>query len=1046
MRKSGLAVTFLILCLVVAGLISPVIAAENDAEKLWELGEQAYNAGRYREALSYYERSLPLCAGNLECTASDLNGIGAVYEALNDDRRAVKYYEEALAAARKINNRDLIATNLFNVGAAYSRTFHQYEKALGLFEESLAIFRELNNRESLAFVLFSAGKAAQVLGRYEKALSYFEQSLKMNRELKDLRGVAGSLNLIATVYANLGQLEKPLAYYEEALRINRQLALPDEIAITLRNRGDLYCDLVQFDRALSSYEEALDIQTKNGLKGDMAVTLNNIGTVYKDLNQYDKALTYFEASLKMSRELDRSPDIATNLNNMGDTYASSGRSDKALAAYQESIDLERKIDRPAKMAIVLNNMGMEQFRLGRYGQALRYLNEALGIERKLNNPHAIAARLNNIGAVTLRQGKYREAEEVFLERKNLQGRIAKTKLIHAGLIETYLIVKRYDEALALLNETPPVWRDSRVRHMEFHTQYGQALRGKGRLKEAGLALLTAVALSEEMRQQAGDKEGFFAGGGYIGRSTPHRLLVSVLAERAMRGEAIEQEFKPYGRDLASAAFYFAELTKARTLLEAMAGAARKHDEPEVSSEIKNKEKAILKQLAEIEASWETVYKKGEVVLKELSKRKETLEGELSALVSEIRTRYPKYTALKYPKPVPANELTLRAGEVLVEFALTGNEGYAFIIRKNGISRIYRLNIDQTALEEKIRKFMEPLNRNDPSAFSVKAAKELYEVLFSGALKDAGETETFVVVPDGMLGLLPFEALITREGRDHKDSSYVGDNRTITYSQSATALALTRLLKPSEAIKPLFALGNPVYDRSDPRYLAFKQGGPPPVATKDAAQFAYRGVTVLSKGDSEWEEVTYPPLPETEDEVRAIAKLLGVRPELPDVLLNISASETNLRKASLKDYRYLHFATHADLPGKVRGIKEPFMILGQVENRGTDDGFLTLSEVLALKLDADMVVLSACSTGKGKMMEGEGVANFSRAFQYGGAKSVVVSLWEVASGPAVEYMKAFYGHLKAGKSRAEALRLARNEIKAKYPNPFFWAVFILHGEG
>jgi len=582
--------------------------------------------------------------------------------------------------------------------------------------------------------------------------------------------------------------------------------------------------------------------------------------------------------------------------------------------------------------------------------------------------------------------------------------------------------------------------------MEYRTQYARALRGKGRLKEAAHELLTAVLLSEEMRQQAGDKEGFFAGGGYIGRSTPHRLLVSVLAERAIHGETIEQEFKPYGRDLASAAFYFTELTKARTLLEAMAGAARRHDEPEVPSGIKSKEEAILKQLSEIDAGWETAYKKGEAVLNTLSKKKEELERELRSLVSEIRTRYPRYAALKYPKPAPASELLLRADEVLIEFALTGDEGYVFVIRKDGINGIYRLNVHQEALAEKVRAFMEPLNTNKPSAFSVKAASELYEMLFSDAIKDAKDAEKFVVVPDGILGMLPFEALITKEGRDHKDSSYVGDKRTITYSQSATALALIRLLRSSEARKPLFALGNPVYGRSDPRYSAYKQGVSPPIATKDAAQFAYRGVTVLPKGDGEWEEVTYPPLPETEDEVRAIAKLLGVRAEPPDVLLNISASETNLRNASLKDYRYLHFATHADLPGKVQGIKEPFMILGQVENRGADDGFLTLSEVLALRLDADMVVLSACSTGKGKMMEGEGVANFSRAFQHAGTKSVVVSLWEVASGPAVEYMKAFYGHLKAGKNRAEALRLSRGEIKAKYPNPFYWAVFILHGEG
>lgn len=1046
MRSVARCVKILALCLVAAAMAGFAGAAQDDAEKLWELGEKAYNAGGYREALSYYERSLSLCGENLECMASDLNGIGAVYEALDDDKKALPYYEQALAAARKIDNRDLIATNLYNVGAVTSRTFHQYEKALGFFEESLTLFRDLDSKESLGVVLFHAGKAAQVLGRYEKALSYFDQSLKTSRELKNLNGVAGNLNLIANVYADLGQLDKPLAYYQEALRINRKLNDQPEIAITLRNIGNLYCDLIQFDKALSFYDEALDIQKKNGLKNEMAATLNNIGTVYKDLNQYDKALTYYEASLKTNRELGRSPDMATNLNNMGNAYASLGKSDKALAAYQESLDLERQVNRPAKMAIVLNNIGMEHFRLGRYDQALKHLNEALEIERKLNNPHAIAARLNNIGAVHLREKRYRGAEDIFLERKDLQGRIAKTKLIHAGLIETYLALKRYDEALALLRETPPVWRDNRVRHMEYHTQYGLALRGKGQLKGSGHELLKAVLISEEMRQHAGDKEGFFAGGGYISRSAPHRLLVSVLAERAMRGETIEQEFESYGRDLASAAFHFAELTKARTLLEAMAGAARKYDEPEVSAEIKRKEEAIRKQLAEIEAGWETAYKKGEAVLNTLANKKEELERELSSLVSEIRTRYPRYAALKYPKPAPASELSLRADEVLIEFALTGDEGYVFVIRKGGINRIYRLNVHQEALEEKVRAFMEPLNTNKPSAFSVKAASELYEMLFSAAIKDARDAEKFVVVPDGMLGLLPFEALITKAGRDHKDSSYVGDERTITYSQSATALALIRLLRSSEAGKPLFALGNPVYGRSDPRYIAYKQGGPPPIAARVAAQFAYRGVKVLPKGDGEWEEVTYPPLPETEDEVREIAKLFGVRPEPPDVLLNISASETNLRNASLKDYRYLHFATHADLPGKVQGIKEPFMILGQVENRGADDGFLTLSEVLALKLDADMVVLSACSTGKGKMMEGEGVANFSRAFQHAGTKSVVVSLWEVASGPAVEYMRSFYGHLKAGKNRAEALRLSRNELKAKYPNPFYWAVFILHGEG
>ena len=1036
----------LILLLALIASVGLAYGGKNEAESLWELGEKAYDAGRYSEALSYYEKSLSKCAGDIECAASNLNGIGAVYEALDDDKKALKYYEDALAAARKINNKDLIATNLFNAGAIYNRTLNQYERALDIFDDSLKIFRELNDKKSVAIVLFNMGKALNSLGRYEKALSIFNESLKINREINSQQGIAGNLNLIGSVYSSMGQYDKPLLYYQEALKINRQLNNFQEIATTLRNIGDAYCDLVEHDKALAYYQDALDIQKKRNLRYDMTITLTNIGAFYKDLNQYDKALSYYEQSLKISRELDNSAMIATNLNNIGNVYASLGKSDTALSYYQQTLDMEKRLNRPHKTAITLNNIGMEYFRLGRYEQALNYLREALKIEKKLNNPHNIAARLNNIGAVYLRQTKYREAEEVFVERKDIGKRIAKIRLRHAGLVEVYLATKRYDEALALLKEIPPSWKEGSQFRMEYHTQYGLALKGKDNLRESASELLKAVSIVEEIRHGVSEKGGFFTGGGYISRLMPHRLLVSVFSERAMAGEMIAEEFKPYGKDFASAAFYFAELTKARTLLESMAGAARKHDETEMPPEIKIKEDSILKQLSEIEDNWETAYKKGEAVFNKLLKRKEGLDKELNSLISEIRSKYPRYAAFKYPKPIPAEELSLKENEVLIEFALTGDKGYVFVIRKGGVNRIHRINIHREALEGRVKSFMEPLNAGKPSEFSIKASKELYEMLLSQAMKDVKDTERLIIVPDGILGLLPFEALITKEGRDYKDSLYVGDKWTITYSQSATAFALTRLLKPSEAKKPLFALGNPVYDKSDPRYIAYKKGDSQQIAAKDVKQYAYRGITVLPKGEREWEEVIYSSLPETEDEVREIAKLFGVKPEMPEVLLNISANETNFRNTFLKDYRYIHLATHADLPGKVQGIKEPFIILGQVENRREDDGFLTLSEVLELKLDADMVVLSACSTGKGKMMEGEGVANFARAFQHAGAKSVVVSLWEVASEPAVEYMKAFYGHLKAGKSRAEALRLSRKEIKAKYPNPFYWAVFILHGEG
>jgi len=1033
--------------------VNAAYAAKDEAERLWELGEKAYNAGKYHEALPYYHKSLSQCAGNLECVASNLNGIGAVYEALDDDRKAFKYYEDALTAARKANNRDLIATNLFNTGAIYHRTFNQYEKALSLFEESLRLFRALNDRKSGAIVLFNMGKSLNSLGRYDRALSVLNESLRINRELKDQQGMAGSLNVIGNVYANLGQYDKPLAYYQEALQINRRLNNFQEIAVGLRNIGDAYSDLVERDKAFTYYQEALDIQRKRKeLRFDMVITLTNMGALYKGLDQYDKALSHYEESLKISRELDNTAMLATNMNNIGNVYASLGKSDTALSYYQQSLKLDRKLNRPQRIAVTLNNIGMEYFRLGQYEKALSSLNEALEIEKKLNNPHNIAARLNNIGAVYLRQKRYREAENVFLERRNIGRRIAKTRLIHAGLVEVYLATKRYDAALALLKELPPNWRDSRNRRMEYHTQYGLALKGKGILRESSLELLKAVSIVEEIRRAVGERSEFFAGGGYIGRLTPYRELMAVLSETAVRGEQQDDAFKPYGRDAASSAFYFAELTKARTFLEMMAGAARKYEDPQIPSGIRNRESGIIKELSSIEKNRESAYAKGEAAFKRLSQREDELVKQLDSLVSDIRKHYPLYAAINYPKPIPAEDLPLKDNEVLIEFGVTNDAVVVFDVRKGGVHKISNINISGEELAEKVKKFIEPLNSGKFSDFSAGSAGMLYGLLLSDAAKAVRDTtEKMIIIPDGILGLLPFEALVARDGKDFRDSVYAGDKWTITYSQSASSLALTRLLKPLAAGKSLFALGNPVYDKSDPRYIAYKQGKPGPVPAQNLKKYAFRGITVLAKqstaGDAvAWEELIYPALPETEDEVREIARLFGVKPDPPDILLGVSATETNFRNAPLNDYRHLHFATHADLPGKIQGIKEPFIILGQVENKGKDDGFLTLSEVLELKLNADLVVLSACSTGKGKITEGEGVANFARAFQHAGARSVVVSLWEVASDAAVEYMKSFYGHIISGKGKAEALSLARKEIKAKYPNPFYWSVFVLYGGG
>lgn len=1036
----------------IAILILPALVfaqPKSEAERLWELGDKAYKEKRYKEAIYYYEQSLSKCGNDYECYASNYNGLGSSYEDMGDDDKALFYYEKAIDAARKLGNKEWLADDLFLAGSIYYRRSIDYQKAYDYLEESRRIFEELGNKDSLSIVLHELGKAARATGKFEKALQYFEESTKLYRQKGDQHSVEANLNQIGVTYSKMGHYEKALSYYEESLKIAKQYKDYEAISIVMRDIADAYSDLYKHDKAISYYEEAIKIQKEHNLTRELGITLNNLGSLYMDLNQYEKALSKYKEALEIADEQRDTPTKATVLNNIGHVYGKLGNSDRALFYYQQSFELEKQLKIPYHLVYVLNNIGMEYFRAGKYDKALNYLKEALEIDKKLNNPHLLETRLNNIGAVYLKQGRYREAEQVFLERKALENRIKPNRLLHSGLVELYILTGRYNDALKLANEIPPSWRDNTNRYIEYYTQVGLALKGKHDLENSAANFLKAINLTEEARQSVSERGQFFGGGGYYSRLTPYKEIIFVLYEISERGYSLPYNLRQYGKSPASAAFYFSELTKARTLLEAMTQAQRQKDSSEIPPDLKARESQLTLELSMIERKWEEALKMGESAIKNLQKRKEMIKRELESLISELRQKYPRYAALHYPLPVKSDELPLRDDEVLLEYAVTDDATFLFILKHGGVKRVIKIPIKKEALEDTVKSFIEPMNLKRPDNFSVTQAKRLYELLLSDALKDVKESEKIIIVPDGILGLLPFEALVIKEGSGIKDSIYAGDRYSITYYQSATILALNRVLKETKPEKPLFALGNPVYSPDDPRYIAWKQ-------RKNSLQFAsldkysFRGLAVKSKWGAVTEQdrekrIEFPPLPETEDEAREIANTMGVKPEPPDVLLGVNANETKLKASGLERYRYIHFATHASLPGMVQGVNEPFILLGQVENKG-DDGFLTLSEVANMKLNAEMVVLSACVTGVGKEVEGEGVVNFARAFQQAGARTVLVSLWEVASEPAVEYMKTFYGHLKSGKSKAEVLRLTRNAMKAKYTSPFYWAVFIMHGEG
>ena len=280
----------------------------------------------------------------------------------------------------------------------------------------------------------------------------------------------------------------------------------------------------------------------------------------------------------------------------------------------------------------------------------------------------------------------------------------------------------------------------------------------------------------------------------------------------------------------------------------------------------------------------------------------------------------------------------------------------------------------------------------------------------------------IVLPDGAMNLIPFDVISIAD----EEYRPLIEDFTISASPSLLFIEHAERRRANSEAKNLLALGDPIYAK------------PQTLAGLSLSQVqAARGSGYLAN---------FQPLPETRTEVEAIATMFG--DQKVALLVGAAATESQIKTLDLSQFGYLHFATHGILGGDVPGIAGPALVLG---SESAEDGFLTSSEVSLFKLDAELTVLSACNTGRGEVITGEGVMGMSRAFLEAGSRSVVVSLWPVASKQTEHLMVDFYRKLRGGLPAAEALRAAKLEMvararKANAPesHPFFWAPFILLG--
>jgi CHAT domain-containing protein len=855
------------------------------------------------------------------------------------------------------------------------------------------------------------------MGRFEEALPLARQALERREKAlgPNHRAVAGSLMQVAGILDGMFSYYWALPLYKRALKIREQALGPDhpDTAFSMARLSRCYQLMGYPSQALPLALRSLRIreQTLGPDHPDTAQSLNVLAYIHAQMGNHTQAVNFGQRSL-LIREKTLGPehrDTAWSLDALANIYAQMGQPSQALLLAQRAEAIREKL---------------------------------LGLDHR-----ETALSLRSLGFIYLLQKNYGQAESCF--------RRAKFKLGDQGMMELYLATGRYDSALSLLPNLAPGVAARPQYLAQFSTQKGHALMGAGRSEEAVEAFREAVSAIEDLRTRTpGERTSFFETGMISPYFRAYRGLVAALATMALKGDAFPSNLKAYGDNPAAAAFYFAEATKARSLLESMAaGAARVS--PQLSGDLAAREQRLRERLEGLEGQREEYFsgrqkwRQDELDKATMFKlKKEALEKEQQQLVAELRHRSPRYAALQYPQPYKAQELPLKPGEVLLEYAVGEKESYLFRVEPGGKTQVFRLALGQEALEQRLGVMLAPfrqsvLRREDLQRFSMSEAAALYREILAPALTGVAPGTRLIIVPDGALGAFPLEALVVEAGGDWAKCTLVGDRWPVTYSQSAAILALNRHLALSKATQPLFALGDCIYEKGSSRYQAYKGGRGQAGELKPAGP---EKTLTMAATDRGWGRLEFPPLPETRQTVLDLAALFGEKPQPPQVLLDVFATETRVRQAKLDQYRYLFFGTHGFLADKLAGVKEPTLVLTQVENKSPDNGFLTFSKVLQLRLDADLVTLAACMTGVGQMMQGEGVLNFARAFQQAGARSVMVSLWNIPVEESLKFYTTFYKSLKEGKTKIEALKTARQAVRAQEPHPYFWSGLILHGEG
>jgi CHAT domain-containing protein/uncharacterized protein HemY len=831
-------------------------------------------------------------------------------------------------------------------------------------------------------------------------------------------------------------LRKSIEKYKEARQLFKSGGDRNLEAHALASIASVYNSLNENHTSLDYYREALRLYRDVGDRQGESVTLFNVASIYKGLGQYQAAIEDFNRALFVFRLTGDRRSEGFTLLAVGDLHTMLGESQKTLDVYNEALLLFRATGDRRGEANAFNLIGAAYVSRGEHREALDYCNRGLAIYRSISDRRGEANSLRHIGRAYAASSQHQKALEYYNQALDLHRSSANRQGEAFILLETgrvYFRMGEHQRSLDRLNEALAINRAIKQRREEAITLHALASlhRARGDLVEARTHSEAALAIVESLRAEVASQQlraSYFAS---VRRY--YELDIDLLMQ-------MHKQRPSEGFDLA--AFEVSERARARSLLELLKE-ARADIRQGVDLALLERERS-LGRLLNAKAERQTRLLEGKHSPQQAAAAAEEVEKlltEYRQVQAQVRAASPRYASLTQPQPRSFREIQkslLDQDTLLLEYSLGEDRSYLWAASRDSIAS-YELPA-RAEIEAAARRFYELLRSQGDAG--TRGRRELEDAahnlsrMILAPVADRLESRRLVIVSDGVLHYIPFAALPAHT-QEELFTPLIARHEIVALPSASVLAEMRRELtgrKPATRAVAVFA--DPVFSRDDPR---LKSAGPTEKPeqplTGDLAR-AMRDVGV---------EAGFARLPFSRREAEAITATVP-RGQFAKSL-DFQASRDRAISEELSDYRIVHFATHGLLDShnpELSGI-----VLSLVDREGQpQNGFLRLHEVYNLRMPAELVVLSACRTGLGKEIRGEGIVGLTRGFMYAGAARVVASLWKVDDAATAELMKRFYTGMFTRKlGPAAALREAQVDMwrQQRWRSPYYWAAFVLQGE-